>query len=157
MNIHDFIPLPDPSLEVLHTQNLDGKIQLFLRDPSASVPCPDCNTLSTEPRMQYTRKITDLPFNEKEVEIILFSSKWVCGKPSCNTKIFTQRYPWVRSRRTRTIRVEQLLIRLAASTSCLTAEKLARSLHIPVSHDAILNLLHETEVKPEVSPFCIRG
>lgn len=153
MNQISFIPLPDPNLEVLHSQFLDGKLQLFVKDPSPSSECPVCHVLSTDPHVPYIRNIRDLPFNETEVELILVTQKWYCHNPDCEVDIFSQRYSWVRPRKRYTVRAEKFLLNLAVSTSCLSAEKLARSFHLPVSHDTILTLLHEAEVKPEVSPF----
>ena len=68
-------------------------------------------------------------------------------------KIFTERYNWLSPNGRRTARTEELLRKIAFSTSCLTAEKVARSAHIPVSHDTLLDLVHQTDVKSAVSPF----
>jgi len=154
MKTQDFIPLPDPSLKVLHKQLIDNKIQLFVQDPSMTTICPKCSTITCEPHIQYTRVIKDLPTNNKAVEFILISKKWYCLNDLCETKIFTQRYSWVRPHKSITVRAEQLLLRLGASMSCLSAEKVAHSMNLPVSHDYILSLIKEQEFSPEVSPFC---
>lgn len=147
-------PLPCPTIKHLYTEQTNQKIRFFVESKSSTCICPSCQTVSSRSHSRYQRVIQDLPINEKEVEIILFSRKWFCDSTLCTQKVFTERYSWLSANRRRTVRAEELLRKLAFSTSCLSAEKLARSLHIPVSHDTLLNLLYSTTLTPEVSPFC---
>jgi hypothetical protein len=95
-----------------------------------------------------------LPMDQKEVELILFARKWFCDSHLCISHVFTERYAWLSPKKRRTIRAEEVLRKLAFSTSCLSAEKLSRHLRLPASHDTLLNLIHKTPESNEVSPFC---
>jgi hypothetical protein len=86
--------------------------------------------------------------------LLLLTKRFFCDKPDCPVKIFTERFEWLSANGRRTLRTEEVLRKMAFLTSCLTAEKVARSAHIPVSHDTLLSLIHCTDIKSEVSPFC---
>ena len=73
--------------------------------------------------------------------------------PIVRLKFSQSDYDWLTSNGRRTARTEEVLRKIAFSTSCLSAEKVARSAHIPVSHDTLLNLIHHTNIESEVSPF----
>ncbi|WP_429877785.1 transposase family protein [Fictibacillus sp. NRS-1165] len=148
------LTLLDPSLEILSFVIDKGKIKITVANKRHSVICPTCLKPSSKRHSRYQRKIQDIPMEQKEVEIILLARKWFCLSPSCSTHIFTERYSWISSKKRRTKRADDLLRKLAFSSSCLTAEKLSRHLGLPVSHDTLLNLIHQTPDSPEVSPFC---
>lgn len=92
--------------------------------------------------------------NNKSVTLLLITRKWFCEEPECTIKIFTEKYDWFSPNGRRTARAEKVLRKLAFATSCLSAEKVAQSIHLPVSHDTLLNLVRKTNIEPEVSPFC---
>jgi hypothetical protein len=85
---------------------------------------------------------------------LLQTRRFFCDKSDCPVKIFTERFDWLSSNGRRTARTEVVLRKMAFSTSCLSAEKVARSAHIPVSHDTLLSLIHRTDIESQVSPFC---
>lgn len=115
--------------------------------------CPSCLKPSSRIHSQYTRKVQDLPIGDKSVELIILTKRWFCDQPDCTVKIFTQRYDWLSSNGRRTVRTEDVLRKIAFLSSCLSAEKVAKSAHIPVSHDTLLTLLRHSDIEPEVSPF----
>lgn len=72
----------------------------------------------------------------------------------CPVKVFSERYDWLAPNGRRTRRAEETLRKIAFSTSCLAGEKVARAMHLPVSHDILLAIIHKTSMETEVSPFC---
>lgn len=144
---------PDSDLELLHILSTDESLLLTLKSTRTSAPCPDCSKQSTRIHSHYTRKVQDLPISDKSVELLIIARRWFCDQPDCKVKIFTERFDWLTSNGRRTKRTEEVLRKIAFSTSCLTAEKVARSAHIPVSHDTLLTLVHSTVIEPEISPF----
>lgn len=150
-----FIPWfsPDPDLELLHTSPLNDSLLLTLKSTQTSAPCPACSKQSTRIHSQYTRKVQDLPISEKTVELVIIARRWFCDNPDCKVKIFTERFDWLALNGRRTKRTEEVLRKIAFSTSCLSAEKVARSAHIPVSHDTLLSFVNQTVIESEVSPF----
>ncbi|WP_243458285.1 hypothetical protein [Sporosarcina sp. Te-1] len=95
----------------------------------------------------------DEPFNGRPVELLVLSRKCFCVHADCSVKVFTERFEGLSPNRRRTKRAEDILRKIAFSTSCLTAEKIAHAIHLPASHDALLSLIYRTEITPEVSPF----
>lgn len=99
----------------------------------------------------YRRTIQDLPIGEDTVLIDLIARKWFCDTPECTTKIFTERFDWLLPYSRRTERLTTVLRKLAFSTSCLSAEKVARAFHIQISHDTLLMILKNTEIPVQIS------
>lgn len=144
---------PDPNLELLYVSASDDSLLLTVKSIRTSSSCPVCSKLSSRIHSQYTRKAQDLPIGDKSVELLILTKRWFCDQPDCQVKIFTERYDWLSSNGRRTTRTEEVLRKMAFSTSCLSAEKVARSAHIPVSHDTLLALVQHTDIELEVSPF----
>ncbi|MDF2792006.1 MAG: transposase [Neobacillus sp.] len=110
----------------------------------------------TEDIVNYMRCLKDLPMGEREVQLFLCSNKWFCDDPCCTVKVFTERLNWIEPYRYRrkTRRLEEQLTALAFSTSCLQAERLCKSFHISVSHDALLDLIYRTKCQTDTHfPF----
>lgn len=143
----------DPNLELLHVSASNDSLLLTVKSIRTSSSCPVCAKLSSRIHSQYTRKVQDLPIGDKSVELLILTKRWFCDQPDCQVKIFTERYDWLSSNGRRTARTEEVLRKIAFSTSCLSAEKVARSAHIPVSHDTLLALVQHTDIELEVSPF----
>ncbi|MGP7818747.1 transposase family protein [Niallia sp. 01092] len=146
-------PSPDPDLELLHVSSTNDSLLLTVKSTRTSAYCPACSKPSSRIHSQYTRKVQDLPISGKSVELLIMTKRWFCDQPNCRVKIFTERYNWLSPNGCRTARTEEVLRKITFSTSCISAEKVARSAHIPVSHDTLLTLVHQTDVKSEVSPF----
>lgn len=145
---------PDPDLELIHVTSFNETILLTVRSIRTSSTCSICLKSTTRVHSRYTRKVQDLPISNKSVELLILTKRWFCDNPECKVKIFTERYDWLSTNGRRTIRTEEVLRKMAFSTSCLSAEKVAKSAHIPVSHDTLLALIENTKIKSEVSPFC---
>lgn len=147
-------PSPDPFLEVLHIQEEQTSYKITIRSTHQSCPCPRCGVQSSRPHSRYTRLIQDLPIAEKSVSLLLMTRKWFCDQAVCDMNIFVERYDWLSVNGRRTLRAEECLRKIAFSSSCLNGEKVARAIHLPVSHDVLLSIIRKTDMKPEVSPFC---
>lgn len=145
---------PDPFIEVLHIQEEPFSFQITIQSTHQSCRCPHCGVPSTRPHSRYTRLIQDVPIGEKSVTLLLLTRKWFCDQSACDRKIFSERYEWLSVNGRRTLRAEECLRKIAFSTSCLNGEKLAKAIHLPVSHDVLLSIIRKTNVQPEISPFC---
>lgn len=60
---------------------------------SASMPCPECDQLSTRIHGSYQRTVADLPCAGRTVILFLTVRKFVCTTPTCSRRIFTERLP----------------------------------------------------------------
>lgn len=144
---------PSPDIELIHVNYSDDSILLIVKSTRTSSSCPTCLKSTTRIHSQYTRKVQDLPIGEKTVNLLMLTKRWFWDNPACKVKIFTERHDWLSSNGRRTLRTEEVLRKIAFSTSCLSAEKVAKSAHIPVSHDTLLALIRHSEIESEISPF----
>lgn len=144
---------PDPFMELVYVSTVDDTLHLIVKSIRSFSSCSVCSTTSFRPHSQYTRKVQDLPISEHPVQLLILTRKWFCDNPDCHVKIFTERFEGLSSNGRRTIRAENVLRKIAFSTSCLAAERVAHAVHIPVSHDTLLNLIRKTDITPTVSPF----
>lgn len=58
-----------------------------------SMPCPECQQPSARIHSCYQRMVADLPCAGRNVILALTVRKFVCGTPTCQRKIFTERLP----------------------------------------------------------------
>lgn len=145
---------PDSSLELISVTSDQNILFFTMKSVCTSACCPTCSKISSRPHSRYTRKVQDLPICERPVQLLILTRKWFCENPNCSMKIFAERFEGISVNGQRTVRTDHLLRKIAFSTSCLSAEKVARAAHISVSHDTLLAIVHQTEFSPKVSPFC---
>ncbi|MED2935138.1 transposase family protein [Bacillus wiedmannii] len=144
---------PDDFLALKDIYQMEDYLRLTIESTQRSHPCPTCHHRFSRPHSRYTRLIQDLPLSDPPVKLLLISRKWFCDSPTCPIKVFTERYDWLASNGRRTIRAEEVLRKLAFSTSCLAGEKVAQAMHLPATHDVLLAIIHKTNIEIEVSPF----
>src|SRR3954468_1041199 len=77
--------------------------------PSPSAPCPVCDQLSTRRHSTYRRRLADLPWQGRTVELHLKLGRFRCATASCPRRIFAEpppaaAAPWKR----RTIRLAEI-------------------------------------------------
>ncbi len=116
--------------------------------------CPSCGHTATRRHSRYARKVHDLPMMERTVTLTVVLNKWHCDDSACPRRVFSDRLDWLAVSGRYTARLEALIRQIAFSNSCLTAERLCRKMHIPISHDAILaRIRKEPVVSSGPSPF----
>ncbi|MED2985417.1 transposase family protein [Bacillus thuringiensis] len=143
-----------PFLILKDISPMEDHLRLTIENTQSSHPCPRCHYRFSRPHSRYTSLIQDLPISDHPIRLLLLSPKWFCDSLTCPVKVFTERYDWIASNGRRTIRAENVLRKIAFSTSCLAGEKVAQARHLPVTHDVLLAIIHKTNIKVEVSPFC---
>lgn len=141
------------NVRLLSVQTSSHQVTVIMDLQSHQATCPHCGTLSSRKHGRYMRLVQDLPRDDREVRYFLCSNKWFCDNVHCPTHVFTERFPWLAPHRRKTKRLEEKLTMLAFSTSCLKAEKICRELHMPVSHDTLLNLVYQKKGKKRKTPF----
>ncbi|ABS23593.1 transposase family protein [Bacillus cytotoxicus] len=139
---------PDPFLELIDVSTKDRHLRFIVKSNRISANCPSCHSISSRRHSRYTRLIQDLPITDQTV-ILLILHKWFCNNSCCSIKVFTEQYEWVAPNGRRTLRAEKVLRKIAFSTSCLTGEKVARAIYLPISHD----IVRKTHIGTKVSPF----
>ncbi|MDQ0221233.1 transposase family protein [Peribacillus cavernae] len=144
----------DEKIEILMQTVTKDECFFILEVTSSSAKCPHCGALSQRTHSRYIRHIDDLPAQDHHIHFQLISYKWFCDRVDCPSKVFTERLPWIKPYKRKTIRLEKSLRKIAFSTNCLTAEKVCQALRIPVSHDSLLRRVKEepAESLPSSSP-----
>lgn len=128
----------DPYTEVLHIHVEPEEISAVVQVKPTQATCPTCHHVATRRHSRYARKVYDLPIMERSVTLTVVLNKWFCDHKKCERRVFSERLAWLPTSGRYTLRLEELILQIAFSTTCLTAERLCKSMHIPISHDAIL-------------------
>ncbi|KRF67237.1 transposase [Bacillus sp. Soil768D1] len=144
---------PDPHLELVDVSPSSDSLIFTVQSTRSSASCPECQKNTSRIHSRYARSVQNLPVSGQPVKLLILSKKWFYDQPDCSVRIFTERYEGIPAKGRRTSRTEDVLRKMAFSTICLTAEKVAHGAHIPVSHDTLLAIVQRTEINPEVSPF----
>ncbi|WP_240514769.1 transposase family protein [Bacillus cereus] len=109
---------------------MESYLRLTIESTQHSHTCPTCHyRFSSRPHSRYTRLIQDLSLLDQSIKLLLLSRKWFCDSLTCPVKVFTERYNWLASNGRRTIRAEEVLRKIACSTSCLAGGKVAQAVN----------------------------
>lgn len=147
----------DVNIQVLHEEITDEELFFIVKVDSSTARCPSCQKTSHRIHSRYCRHVDDLPISDRYVHFQILLHKWFCDDPDCPMTVFTQRLPWLQPYKRKTNRLEEVIEKVAFSTSCLTAEKVCKALHIPVSHDTLLRRVKTVTFDKKVSPFRRHG
>lgn len=139
--------------QLVYSEQTEEKLFLIIDLKTESAACPRCQHTSRRKHCRYTRYVKDLAYAATPVEIQVLSNKWVCNSTDCEIRVFTERIPWLNPYQRRTVRLEEVLEKIAFSTNCLIGEKVCEALHIPVSHDTLLNIVKKRSTHSGVHPF----
>lgn len=143
----------DENLPLLYEKQTEEELFFIVEVQSSSALCPACRQISRRPHSRYCRKVDDLPVSDRHVHFQALLHKWFCDNPDCPTKVFTERLSWLPSYKRKTGRLENVIEKIAFSTSCLTAEKVCQAMHIPLSHDTLLRRVKAASFELTPSSF----
>lgn len=143
----------DESVRILHEERTNEELFFIVEVDSSSARCPSCQTLSSRAHSRYCRHVDDLPISNRHVHFQILLHKWFCDMSDCPVVVFTERLSWLQSYKRKTNRLESVIEKIAFSTNCLTAEKVCKALHIPISHDTLLRRVKAVTFDKKSSPF----
>lgn len=143
----------DENVHVLHEERTDDELFFIVEVDSSTGRCPSCQKMSHRTHSRYCRHVDDLPISDRHVHFQILLHKWFCDEPDCPVTVFTQRLSWLQPYKRKTNRLEKVIENVAFSTNCLTAEKVCKALHIPVSHDTLLRRVKAATFDEKASPF----
>jgi len=146
-----FLPLPDGIVIAAIHESLNS-IEVHIACRKACAACPLCGQLSERVHGHYVRTVADLPCGGRRVILALTVRKFVCGRPTCLQKIFTERLlDLVQSYARKTNRLREALVALGLATSAEVSERLAPALGMLVSASTLLRRLREVACPPPLS------
>lgn len=92
---HSQAVLPSPAtliLERIERDENDFRVFVWARQ---TAHCPVCNQVSVSRHSEYSRRLSDLPWQGFTVQLRLSVHRYRCRNPLCSRKIFCQRTPGV--------------------------------------------------------------
>lgn len=88
---HSQAVLPNPVTLVLDKiERCEKEFRICVRARQPAV-CPDCGDISTSRHSQYSRRLSDLPWQGLSVQICLGVRRYRCRNEQCKRKIFCER------------------------------------------------------------------
>lgn len=153
---HDSLTLQQFYPDFIHIreqQITDGSIKLVVKSTTKEASCPKCNCKSRNYHSTYVRTIDDLPIFTKFVVLEVTAYRYYCSNDKCNVKVFAEELEGFSGKyRRKTGRLEQLIITIAAHTSCEGASRICKQMGIRISGDSIIRLIKKHHIDYEVAP-----
>lgn len=80
-------------LQVNHLEMTSDGVTLVVTATQPEGQCPLCGEPTSHVHSRYERRLQDLPFSGKPVQLILQVRRFFCGNPACPRQIFAERLP----------------------------------------------------------------
>ncbi len=146
-----FLPLPD-GIFISSVRTTTTELVVHIASRQVWAACPLCQQPSERVHGHYGRTVADLPCGGQRVILALTVRKFVCAKPCCPQKIFTERLAeLVQSSARMTNRLREALVALGLATSAEVSERLAPSLGMRVPASTLLRRLRTVACPPPAS------
>ena len=149
-----FAPL---SLVVDRVDQAGEGILVSVRSSNPTSLCPGCRAPSKRVHSRYRRRLSDLPWARRSVQLVLVARRFYCDAVLCGRRIFTERLasgalaPCGR----RTARQDDLVHHLGLALGGRPAASFARRLMVPASNDTLLRVVHRRGSSRFVPPAVI--
>jgi transposase len=115
-----------------------------------------CGSLSDRVHSAYQRRLADLPWQSRIVEIRVRSRRFRCPIAECPRAIFTERLPEVvRPKGRRTLRMARAQLDIGLALGGEPGSRLVHRLDMPVSGDTLLRLIRTAPIDPPEPPRVI--
>nr|WP_240537300.1 transposase family protein [Bradyrhizobium elkanii] len=126
------------------------------RPKSAVSLCPCCGCQTSRLHSHYLRRLADLPWQGRVVEIRLRARRFRCANPQCSRRIFTERLPaTVRPKSRRTTRLGESQLAIGFAVGGEPGSRLSRKLAMPVSGDTLLRMIQPAPLPAFVAPAVV--
>lgn len=145
--------LISPALSIIQILPEAEKVVLVARPKAGSSCCPACGGESRSVHSHYNRRLSDLPWYGRAVEVRLQSRRFRCGNALCPQRIFTERlsdFARPKARRTERLGASQLAIGFAVGGE--PGFRLSHKLSMPVSGDTLLRMIRAAELECPETP-----
>lgn len=141
--------LVSPELSIVQILPEADKVILLARPKSAVSSCPCCGCQTDRVHSHYVRRLADLPWQDRIVEIRLRARRFRCANSECPRQIFTERLPQIaRSKARRTSRLCDRQLAIGFAIGGKPGARLSRKLGMPASGDTLLRMIRAVEFKP---------
>lgn len=140
----NILELPDKNLRYVTHEIAEKTLNINLKSKSKKATCPHCGKKSSNVHSRYTRKLQDLPIQDKKVKLIIENKKYFCLNKDCKYKTFAESFSFFEPKSTKTKRLQEEILRVSLSQSSVSAERYLRNSIADVSKSTICNLLKKT-------------
>ncbi len=146
--------LPEPlSFHSCHIQILAEHIVILARTTNLSAACPACGRPSARVHSRYTRKLADLPWHGRPVQLLVEVRRFFCDTAGCHRRIFAERVTEIVVARGRqTVRLSQALTGIGFACGGEGGARLACRLGMPTSPDTLLRRIRQAAPAPRQPP-----
>jgi transposase len=145
-----------PGSRALRFEGVKVVSDLITIEVASALPtatCPSCHRASSKIHSRYTRKLMDLPWHGRQVQIRWRSRRFLCDVADCKQQIFTERVPEIAAPHARTTdRMAQALRAIGLSCGGEGGARLARRLSMRTSPDRLLRIIRRTPLASHVTP-----
>src|SRR2546425_2266065 len=133
---------------------LEGEgLTLVLRSSQTNAACPACAQPSTQVHGHYTRRLADLPCQQRPVHVCLEVRRFRCATRGCPRTTFAERFPTLtHAYARRTLRQAEFLTEIAFAQGGKAGAQLAKRLGMPTSRDTLLRLIGGSEIPKRKTP-----
>ncbi|WP_202949181.1 transposase family protein [Bradyrhizobium japonicum] len=153
--LHAFRSLVSPELTIVQVLPHADKVVLVARSKVALSFCPCCGRQTRRVHSHYVRRLADLPWQGRVVEIRLHARRFRCANSQCQRRIFTERLPeTVRPKARRTSRLSESQLAIGFAVGGEPGARLSCKLAMPASGDTLLRMIRAAEFK---SPEALVG
>lgn len=141
------------ALRFVGTKVSADRITIDVVSALSTSKCPACGEASSRVHSRYVRRLMDLPWHGKLVQLRWKSRRWFCDAAACPRQIFTERLPDVASPHARsTSRMIQALRAIGLSCGGEGGARLGRRLGMTTSPDRVLRIIRGVPLEPRSTP-----
>lgn len=153
MDARELLPDQDYEVEAVGCDEDDGHLQLSLRPSAECAICPCCQTKSHRVHSWYQRRVRDISWGGRWVELRLKVRRFFCDKADCPRKIFTERLPGLAAPHAqRTERLVSLMQRLGLLCGGTMTVSILRQLPTTTSRWTVLRDVRKAVVAADYTP-----
>jgi transposase len=119
-----------------------GLLLVTARARAVGAACPGCGTVSRRVHSRYGRTLADAAVGGRPVAIVLAARRFLCAEPRCPRKTFAEQVEGLTKRYARkTPLLARMLETIAVALAGRAGSRLAASLGVPASRQALLRLV----------------
>ncbi len=136
------LPLVPADFVVDQVVPTPDQITVVCRSRITAPICPGCGQPSSRRHSSYPRRLADLPWQGRRVQVEVQVRRLRCGQPGCTHRIFAERLPAVAGRYAqRTARLGSLQHHVGLALGGRAGARLAERIGTPVSGATLLRLV----------------
>lgn len=138
-------------------EDLGDLVRLVARTRTSPVTCPECGELATRVHDRYWRRLQDLSWCGRPVQVVLQVRRFICDNPACVVATFAEQVDGLTAKhQRRTIGLRSLLERVALALAGRAGSRLARVLGAIVSRCTLIRLIRALP-DPEIGTVAVLG